>query len=109
MITMITLHIVNAENRKQAMALLKKNTELARKARGFISRDIFFAQGDPLKGYSVTTWKSRQDMKRFLKNPKRPPLVHEGPDRSVYEITKKGKVLLFTRTYSDIFEVVPVP
>jgi heme-degrading monooxygenase HmoA len=109
MVTMITLHIVNGDARKQAMALLKKNTELARKAKGFVSRDIFFAQGDPLKGYSITTWKTRADMKRFLKSPERPPLEHEGPDKTVYEITPKGRVLLFTRTYSDVFDVVPVP
>ncbi len=48
-------------------------------------------------------------MKRFLKSPERPPLEHEGPDKTVYDITPKGRVLLFTRTYSDVFDVVPVP
>ena len=109
MITMVTLHIVNADAREQALVLLKKNTELARKAKGFVSRDILFAQTDPLKGYSITTWETREDMERFLKSPERPPLTHEGPDKTVYEITPQGRVLLFTRTYSDVFEVVPVP
>lgn len=109
MITLITLHIVNEENRDKAMWLLKKNSELARKAKGFISRDIMFSKKDPLKGYSITTWETEQDMDNFLKSPERPPLEMEGPETRVYLKTKEGRMLLFTRTDSDRYERVDVP
>ena len=106
MVTMITLHMVAKENREQAMALLKKNTDLAKKAKGLISRQVFFAVDDPLKGYSITSWKSREDMEAFRLNPERPPLVYEGKEKRAYEKTPKGNVLLFTSTVTEIFELV---
>ena len=109
MITLVTLHIVNEENREQALWLLKENTRLARKAKGFVSRDILFSNKDPSKGYSITTWESEADMDRFLKSPERPPLEYEGEETRVYLKTPKGRVLLFTRTDSDRYELVPVP
>ena len=42
MVTMITLHMLCAENREQAVGVLTKNTELAREAKGFVSRNIYF-------------------------------------------------------------------
>jgi hypothetical protein len=51
MLTMITLHMLSEENREQAKWVLTRNTELARKAKGFISRNIYFCIDDPLKGY----------------------------------------------------------
>lgn len=109
MVTMITLHIINEEHREQAIALLKKNTELSRKAKGFISRDILFSVDDPLKGYSITTWETRENLENFRVSPERPPLHTEGEESRVYEKTPAGLVLLFTRTDSDIFEVLDVP
>jgi heme-degrading monooxygenase HmoA len=109
MVTMINLHIVNPEQRERAIRLLKKNTELARKAKGFISREIYFSTKDPLKGYSIATWETRADMEAFLKSPGRPALVTEGPEKRVYEKTPDGNVLLFTSTDPDVFELVEVP
>jgi heme-degrading monooxygenase HmoA len=103
MVTMITLHLVEKENRGQAMALLKKNTELAKRAKGFVSRQVVFSVNDSLKGYSITTWKTREDLEAFRVNPDRPPLVTEG--KRIYEKTPRGNVLLFTHTDTDIFEL----
>jgi heme-degrading monooxygenase HmoA len=109
MITQVTLHIVNEPNREQALWLLKRNTELARQAKGFVSRDILFSRKDPSKGYRITTWESEADMDRFLKSPERPPLEYEGEETRVYLKTPEGRVLLFTRTDSDRYELIPVP
>ena len=110
MITLVTLHIVNEAHREQALWLLKRNTELARQAKGFVSRDILFSKKDPSRGYSITTWESEADMDRFLKSPDRPPLEHEGDEKRVYLRTPEGgRVLLFTRTDSDRYELIPVP
>jgi len=109
MVTMINLHMVNPAERERAIRLLKKNSELARKAKGFISRTIYFSVKNPLKGYSIATWKTREDMEAFLKSPDRPALVTEGDEKRVYEKTPDGNVLLFTSTDPDVFEVVEVP
>ena len=109
MVTMINLHMVNPAERERAIALLKKNTELARKAKGFISREIYFSTKDPLKGYSIATWESREDMEAFLGSPGRPALVTEGTEKRVYEKTPEGNVLLFTSTDPDVFELIEVP
>ncbi|HTZ80401.1 MAG TPA: antibiotic biosynthesis monooxygenase family protein [Stellaceae bacterium] len=109
MVTMINLHIVNPAERERAIRLLKKNTELARKAKGFVSREIYFSAKDPLKGYSIATWETREDMEAFLKSPGRPALVTEGPEKRVYEKTPAGNILLFTSTDPDVFELVEVP
>ena len=106
MVTMINLHIVNKENLEEAMTLLKENTDLAKKAKGFVSRQVFFSLKDPTKGYSITTWETKEDMEAFRVNPERPPIVTEGEEKRVYAKTKKGKVLLFTQTDPDIFELV---
>ncbi len=108
MVTMINLHMVNPEQRERAIRLLKKNTELARKAKGFVSREIYFSAKDPLKGYSIATWETREDMEAFLKSPGRPALVTEGKEKRVYEKTPEGNVLLFTSTDPDVFELIDV-
>lgn len=107
MVTMITLHMLTEETFEQGITLLKVNTELSRKAKGFISRNIFFSNKDRLKGYSITTWETREDCDNFAASPERPPLKAEGD--LVYEITDDGPVLLFTYVDSDIFEVMDVP
>ncbi len=106
MITMITLHMLSEGNREQAMEVFKKNTELAQRAKGFVSRQVFISIDDPLKGYSITTWKTREDMENFRKNPERPSLISEGEERRMYEKTPQGDVLVFTHTASDKFELV---
>ena len=108
-VTRITLHIVSKRNRRRAMALLHTNTVLARKAKGFVSRRVLFANDNALKGYSITTFETRKDMENFSANPDRPPLEFKGKDRQVYEKTAKGSILLFTHTQSDLYEDVDVP
>jgi len=106
---MITLHMLTKEHRQQAIGVLTKNTELSRKAQGFISREIFFALDDPLKGYSITTWETREDLENFRVNPERPPLKREGDDGAINLITSDGPLLVFTHTNTDIFERLDVP
>jgi heme-degrading monooxygenase HmoA len=106
---MINLHIVNPEQRDRAIWLLKRNTEIARTAKGFVSRHIHFSVTDPLRGYSIATWETREDMDNFFKNPDRPRLITEGPEKRVYEDTPNGRVLLFTSTSPEIFETIDVP
>lgn len=106
MVTMITLHLVNKENQERAMALLKKNTDLAAKAKGLVSRQVLFSQKNPLKGYSITTWKTKEDMEAFRTNPERPPITIEPEGGRVYEKTPEGDVLIFTHTDTEIYELV---
>ena len=105
-VTRVTLHIVYKKNRRRAITLLNKNTKLAHKAEGFVARHVYFAREDPLRGYSITTFKTRKDMEIFTANPERPPLVFKGKARRVYEKTKKGDILLFTHTESALYEEV---
>ncbi len=106
MVTMITLHMVNKEKVEQAMALLEKNTELAAKAKGLVSRQVLFSRKDPLKGYSITTWETKEDMEAFRLNPERPPILTDPEGGAVYEKTPQGNVLLFTSTDTDIYDLV---
>ena len=107
MVTMITLHRLSRENRDQAMYVLTKNTELSRKAKGFVSREVFFSTDDPLKGYSITTWDSREALENFRTHPERPPLQGEGG--AIHALTPDGPVLVFTHVDSDVFESLHVP
>ena len=109
MVTMITLHLLVKENREQAIGVLTKNTELSRKAPGFISREIFFALDAPLKGYSVTTWNTREDLENFRASPERPPLKREGNNGAINLLTSDGPLLVFSHTNTDIFEKLDVP
>jgi heme-degrading monooxygenase HmoA len=109
MVTLVTLHIVNEAHREQALWLLRRNTELARHAKGFVSREVLFSNKDPSKGYSITTWESEEDMERFLKSPERPPLEYEGEETRVYLKTPTGRLLLFTRTDSERCQSLPAP
>ncbi len=105
MITLITLHMLSRGNYGQAMGVLTKNTELARKAKGFVSRRVLIDVEDRLKGYSITTWESREDMDAFLKSPERPTLEFEGEEMKVYEKTSSGRVLVFTHVDTGIFKI----
>ena len=106
---MITLHMLSEEHRELAMGVLTKNTELSRKAKGFISREIFFANNDRLKGYSITTWETREDLENFRANPQRPPLKGTGENGAINLLTPDGPVLVFTHTNSDVFDRLDVP
>lgn len=108
MVTMITMHMLSEQNREKAVWVLTTNTELARKAKGFVSRNIYFCVDDPLKGYSITTWESREDLENFKKNPARPPLKSEVKGGAIHLQTDTGPVLMFTSTDTDIFEVLEV-
>ncbi len=109
MVTMITLHMLSAENREQALGVLTKNTELSRKAKGFISRNIYFCVDDPLKGYSITTWESREDLENFKVSPARPTLKEESKGGPMHVETAAGPVLVFTSTDTSVFECLHVP
>ena len=106
MFTQITLHMVNEKNYDKAMDLLRVNTQIAKKVKGFVSRQVYFDVKDPLKGYSLTSWDTREDLEAFRDNPDRPPLSIEGPDNSVYLIADNAKLLLFPYTDSGVFEIV---
>lgn len=103
-VTRLTLHIVHEPNREQAIALLNENTVLARQAKGFVSRHVYFAKDNPLKGYSITTFSTREDLDAFSANPARPPLEMKGPAREVHLKTPAGDVLLFKQTESTLYE-----
>jgi heme-degrading monooxygenase HmoA len=109
MITLVTLHIVHEPNREEALWLLRRNTELARQAPGFVSREVLFSRKDPSRGYSITTWQTEEDMDRFLQSPERPPLTHEGEEGRVYLSTPEGPRLLFSRTDSQRCQALPGP
>ncbi len=106
MFTQITLHMVNEKNYNEAMELLKVNTQIAKKVKGFVSRQVYFDVNNPLKGYSLTSWETREDLEAFRGNPDRPALSIEGPDDSVYLITDNDRLLLFPYTDSGVFEIV---
>jgi heme-degrading monooxygenase HmoA len=104
LVTMITLHLLAEDNFDQAMYVLTKNTELSRQAPGFVSRDVFFCVDDRLKGYSITTWETREDLENFRTHPQRPPLQGEGGEGAIHLITGDGPVLVFTYTDSNVYE-----
>lgn len=103
-VTRLTLHIVHEPNRQQAIALLNENTVLARQAKGFISRHVYFAKDDPLKGYSITTFGTREELDAFTANPARPKLEMKGSTREVHLKTETGSILLFKQTESALYE-----
>ena len=109
MVTMITMHMLSEQNREKAQWVLTTNTELARRAKGFISRNIYFCVDDPLKGYSITTWETRDDLENFKVSPERPPLKSDVKGGPIHLQTEDGAVLVFTSTDTDIFEVLDVP
>src|SRR5207253_7138874 len=106
MITRIALHVLSAENKDRAIALLDRNTEAIRKAKGFVSRDVYFSRTDPMTNYCVTTFETQEDWDNYFKQPGRPKLVFEGKgaDKQIYEETPEGRFLLFTRSVIDVFE-----
>ena len=104
MITLITLHMLSPDNYDQAIGVLTKNTELGRKAQGFVTRKVLIDVENRLRGYSMTTWRSKEVMDKFLQSPERPPLEFEGEDMRVYEKTPSGRVLVFTHVDTDSFE-----
>jgi|GEM_PF-2802856 len=109
MVTMITMHMLSKENFDKAKWVLTTNTELSRRAKGFLSRNIYFCLDDPLKGYSITTWETREDLENFKVSPERPPLESEVKGGPIHLQTESGPVLVFTSTDTDIFEVLDAP
>lgn len=104
MITRITLHIVYEPNKEHAFELLRINTELARKAKGFVAREVHFSTQNPLKGYSITSFELKAALEAFGASPERPKLEMRGPDRQVHEITPTGSRQLFSHTESELYE-----
>ncbi len=105
MVTLITLHMLSPDDYDQSMGVLTKNTELACKAPGFITRKVLIDVNDKLKGYSMTSWETQKNMDDFLASPERPPLEFEGEEKRVYEITPSGRIMVFSLTNSDSFTI----
>jgi len=97
--------MLSPDNYDQSMGVLTKNTELACKAPGFITRKVLIDVTDRLKGYSMTTWETQQYMDDFLTSPERPALEFEGEENRVYEITPSGRIMVFSLTNSASFEI----
>ncbi len=106
MITILVLHVIAAENRAQAEALIARNSADAKNAPGFVSRRILYSVDDPLLCYSVTSWRAEADFDAFRTRPDRPAVETEGEERRIYERTNTGRRLLFTRSESQICEAV---
>jgi heme-degrading monooxygenase HmoA len=102
MITIVVLHVIAEENRDAALALIERNGADARKFPGFVSRRMLFSRDDPLRCYSVTSWRSWEDVERFRTRTDRPPLDIEGEERRIYEWSPAGRILLFTRSATEI-------
>ncbi len=95
MFTTVSLHWVNEGKFDEAMAVFKKNTELARKQEGFVSRQILVSQNDPLKITTATTWETRGQLDTWAKNPDRPRSPAGAPPR-------------FSKIEMDVYEEVDV-
>jgi heme-degrading monooxygenase HmoA len=102
MITVLVLHVIAAENREHAEALILRNTTDAKKARGFVSRRILYSVDDPLVCYSVTSWRTQADFDAFRTRRGRPAVETEGEERRIYERTDAGWRLLFSRSENTI-------
>lgn len=102
MITVLVLHVIAAENREQAEALIVRNTTDAKKAPGFVSRRILYSVDEPLVCYSVTSWRTQADFDAFRTRPERPATETEGEERRIYERTDAGRRLLFSRSENTI-------
>jgi heme-degrading monooxygenase HmoA len=104
MITVIVSHVFCEENQARAEDYMARNMEASKRAAGFVSRRILYSTEDRLRCYSVTSWKTREHLERFRTRPDRPQVEIEGAERRIYEITPEGRVLLYTRTTSEICE-----
>jgi heme-degrading monooxygenase HmoA len=102
MITVVVLHVIAKENRAQAEFLIERNTNDSKRAEGFVSRRILFSVEDPLRCYSVTSWRSRKDLENFRTRPNRPVLEIEGAERRIYQQPPSGRQLLFTESSTEI-------
>jgi len=104
MITVVVLHVIADENRAQAEALIKRNSEDSKHAQGFVSRRILYSVADPLRCYSVTSWRTRAELESFRTRPDRPAVEIEGDERRIYELTPGGRRLLFTESTTETCE-----
>ena len=102
MVTLITLHMLSSANYDQALGVLKKNTEIAKKAKGFVSRKVVIDIKDRLRGCSITAFNTAGDLEAFRKNPERPTLVTQGSQ--MFEKTISGNILVFTKVDVDVFK-----
>jgi len=102
MITVLVLHVIAAENRAKAEALIVRNTADAKRAQGFVSRRILYSVDNPLLCYSVTSWRTQADLDAFRTRSDRPAVEIEGEERRIYERTNTDRRLLFTRSETKI-------
>ncbi len=72
MVTTISVHIVQPGKFDTAIDTFKKNTVMARKQNGFVSRHILTSLKDPNRITTVTKWKSKADQDAWMSNKSRP-------------------------------------
>ena len=90
MFTTISIHIVNESKFDTAIDTFTKNTHLARKQKGFISRQILVTPKDGNKIPTVTNWETKEDIEAWAKNPQRPkspPGTYASVESIVYQDT----------------------
>ena len=100
--TQISYHGLHEENREQGLEVLRKNTPIASKQKGFVSRQVYAGVDEPLRAFSVTTWETLEDLEAFRGAPGRPVMVR-GDDRMNYEKTDSGLVPVFPVVSGGVF------
>lgn len=103
--TQISYHVLHEENREQGLEVLRKNTPIASKLKGFVSRQVYVGADNPLKAYSITTWETLKDLEAFRGAPGR-PVITRGDDGMSYEKTKNGPVPVFPQVRGGVFKTI---
>ena len=91
MFTTISIHKVNEGGFDTAMDTFTRNTRLARKQKGFISRHILVPPDDRSLITTITSWEERADLKAWGSNPSRPkspPGTYSSVESVVYQDTQ---------------------
>ena len=87
MFTTVSIHQMLPGTEKKAIEMFSIGTRIARKLKGFISRDILIGVDDALKLTTVTSWQTMEQLEAFKTTPGRP---------------KTGAKLLSTTIMSDV-------
>ena len=102
--TQISLHMFHEKNYQQGLDILRVNTPIASKQKGFVSRQVYVGIDKPLKGYSIATWETMKDLEGYRTVPGRPEIVR-GDDGMSYEKTTTGLVPVFPLVESGVFQI----
>ncbi len=103
--TQFSYHGLHEKNRELGLEVLRKNTPIASKQKGFVSRQVYVGADKPLKAYSVTTWETLKDLEAFGSTPGRPVIVN-GSDGMNYLKTDKGQVPVFPENTWGVFKTI---